>query len=498
MADPFQPKFVDLVRNTTTTTGTSDFVLGPAVNGYSSFADACAVGDQFYYAAIGVDKAGEREVGRGTLLAGGVIARDPVGGTKTNFTGATTSIALVAAAEWFGEVEKLRSTAQPIAVSDFKNALYVFKGEPVTYDDLWAATHGNGSVVPGVGWTYTKTNNFNEQYWVPASQALNEAVWSEKGFTVVMDCSVDTPDVEGSATVGVMAAVFDVNMDKFSIAGAFHDPPSWGGTGGTPPWISTTDGSGPTKQFITLGDIHRFAANFGAEEYLSVNGGPVRHQPATDWGPALNWIYLFATFESTLIHPQKVVVERMIFYPLMEPEVLPELSARPLPTPSGLSERIALAQALGTGVVLGQSAIPTSHTGDTAEAILATVRIPANTMGENGRVAVEALFSHSANANAKTPRIKFGGATVGWGFPVNASTASSKFGNSVQNRGSLTSQAFLSAGALGPNSSGSSTTVATASVDTSQDVNVTITGQLAVATDTIALESYQVVLFPAN
>jgi hypothetical protein len=424
MADPFQPKFVDLVRNTTTTKGTGDFVLGPAVNGFSSFVDVCQPGDQFYYAAIGVDKAAEREVGRGTLLAGGIVSRQPAGGVKTDFTGTTTSIALVAAAEWFSEIEKLRETRQPIAVSDFKNGMYLFRGEPVSYDDLWQPTHGFGAVVPGVGWTYSKTGAGGE-YWVPASQALNDAVWSEAGFTVVMDCSIDTPDVEGSATVGVMAAVFDSNMDKFSIAGAFHDPPSWGGTGGTPPWISTTDGSGPTKQFITLGDIHRFAANFGAEEYLSVDGGPVRHQPATDWGPALNAIYLFATFESSLIGPQRVVVERMTFFPLLEPESLAELSARPLPTPSALSERIALAQALGTGVVLAQSAEPTSHTGDTAESVLATIAIPGNAMGENGRLAVEALFSHSANANAKTARIKFGGATICSGFPVSGGAASS-------------------------------------------------------------------------
>jgi hypothetical protein len=47
MADGFQPKFADLVRNFTTTTGLDDFVLGPAVNGFASFADACAIGDSF-------------------------------------------------------------------------------------------------------------------------------------------------------------------------------------------------------------------------------------------------------------------------------------------------------------------------------------------------------------------------------------------------------------------------------------------------------------------
>src|SRR5690348_9437435 len=100
MAD-FQPRFVDLVRNYTTTSGTDDFLLGPAVNGYCDFASACQVGDSFYYSALGVDNPSETEVGRGTLLDGGVIARDPISGIKTNFFSGTKAIALIAAAEWF-------------------------------------------------------------------------------------------------------------------------------------------------------------------------------------------------------------------------------------------------------------------------------------------------------------------------------------------------------------------------------------------------------------
>ena len=73
MADAFQPKFVDLVCNYTTSIGTGDFKLGPVVNGYTGFTAALQVGDTFYYSAIGLDHPNEREVGRGTLLANGVI-----------------------------------------------------------------------------------------------------------------------------------------------------------------------------------------------------------------------------------------------------------------------------------------------------------------------------------------------------------------------------------------------------------------------------------------
>lgn len=111
MADDFSPRFVDLVRSYSATVGTGSFELGAAVNGYLGFGEAVQVGDRFYYSAIGVDKPAEREVGRGTLLADGTIAREPIGGALTDFTAGVKSIALVAAAEWFAAMRSGYGTA---------------------------------------------------------------------------------------------------------------------------------------------------------------------------------------------------------------------------------------------------------------------------------------------------------------------------------------------------------------------------------------------------
>ncbi len=105
MADPFKPKFVDLVRTFTTTTGTGAIVPGAAVAGFASFATALVAGDIFYYCMQGIDKPAEREVGRGTLLANGTITRTPISGTATNFTTGNKTIALVAAAEWYARID---------------------------------------------------------------------------------------------------------------------------------------------------------------------------------------------------------------------------------------------------------------------------------------------------------------------------------------------------------------------------------------------------------
>ncbi|MFN2473489.1 MAG: hypothetical protein ABR588_06175, partial [Sphingomicrobium sp.] len=104
MAGPFKPKFVDLVRNFTSTTGTGNIALGAAVAGHTSLAQAVAVGERFFYCIMGIDRPAEREVGRGTMAANGTIAREPIGGAPTNFSSGTKTIALVVAADWFEDV----------------------------------------------------------------------------------------------------------------------------------------------------------------------------------------------------------------------------------------------------------------------------------------------------------------------------------------------------------------------------------------------------------
>lgn len=112
----FTPKFVDLVRNFTASTGTGPVAPGAAVSGYTGIAAALSPGDQFYYCLQSVDKPQEREVGRGTLLADGKIAREPISGALTSFTGGTKTIALVAAAEWFGKLEQEAGSSRSIEV----------------------------------------------------------------------------------------------------------------------------------------------------------------------------------------------------------------------------------------------------------------------------------------------------------------------------------------------------------------------------------------------
>ena len=105
---PFTPKFIDLVKNSTTVQGTGAVTLGAALSGFTGFASACVTGDQFYYCIQGIDKPAEREVGRGTFQSDGTISRDAaLGGPLKNFSSGTKTIALVAAGEWYAKLETL-------------------------------------------------------------------------------------------------------------------------------------------------------------------------------------------------------------------------------------------------------------------------------------------------------------------------------------------------------------------------------------------------------
>jgi hypothetical protein len=101
----FTPVFANMVRAFTMSVGAGPITPGMAVEGHRSFAEALSAGDQFYYSIEGVAAPGEWEVGRGTMLADGRVARDPIasssGGAAVDFSPGAKTIALTVASEWF-------------------------------------------------------------------------------------------------------------------------------------------------------------------------------------------------------------------------------------------------------------------------------------------------------------------------------------------------------------------------------------------------------------
>lgn len=161
------------------------------------------------------------------------------------------------------------------------------------------------------------------------------------------------------------------------------------------------------------------------------------------------------------------------------------VNAKGLVTAAGATTLTA--GAISSSYVPCKSAVAVSHTGDTTETTLATCTLPGNALGTNGQVEIMVLVSWTNNANTKTLRVKFGAMVLqNTGLSGNASQ---QVLLRVANRNSAASQvAFPSS----PSGLGSGGAVAptTGTVDTTANVDITITGQLGVGTDTMTLESY--------
>lgn len=152
--------------------------------------------------------------------------------------------------------------------------------------------------------------------------------------------------------------------------------------------------------------------------------------------------------------------------------------------------------------ILSQSAQQVAVPNTTNETTVATITIPANTMGANGFIRIGPIVwtENSAGASNKTVRVKLGGTTVATfthatnTAGVNTVYISPEF--NIANTGlvnaqstalpfSLTTGIYLA----------SSATIATA-VDTSIAASLTITMQKGTAADTLRLESYQALIYP--
>lgn len=142
--------------------------------------------------------------------------------------------------------------------------------------------------------------------------------------------------------------------------------------------------------------------------------------------------------------------------------------------------------------VLARTATAKSHTGDLIETVLATVKIPAGVLGEAGSVRIHTLWSHTNSANNKTMKVKVG--AVEYLSAVATTSPASSVVTHIYNRDNANNQV----GGSGNGSYGAlSAALPTGTLDTGEEFDLTITAQLALATETITLEGYVVEVLPA-
>jgi len=127
---------------------------------------------------------------------------------------------------------------------------------------------------------------------------------------------------------------------------------------------------------------------------------------------------------------------------------------------------------------------PVSLTGSTSVVTLATITIPAGLMGANGKLKIYPLWSTTNNANAKTLRALFGGSTCS--TMVSQSNPNNSGLLIIRNTNSESAQKCSSGLVAGIGASFGS--IASITIDTTAATTITLTGQLAVGTDTMTLE----------
>ena len=127
---------------------------------------------------------------------------------------------------------------------------------------------------------------------------------------------------------------------------------------------------------------------------------------------------------------------------------------------------------------------PVVLTGTTSATTLATITIPAGLLGANGKLKIYPLWATTNNANVKTLRVNIGGllctTMVSQNVPNNSGLVI------IRNTNNEAAQKCSSGLVAGIGSSTGS--IAPLTIDTTAATTITITGQLAVGTDTLTLE----------
>ncbi len=151
---------------------------------------------------------------------------------------------------------------------------------------------------------------------------------------------------------------------------------------------------------------------------------------------------------------------------------------------------------VGGSCILAQSAVAaTTLTGTTTETAAQNYTLPGNLMGLNGKLRVFTKWTVTNNANTKTLRFRFGSSGISGTVladPQSSGQATVHVTAEIENRNSLSSQI---GGNGSVNLTGSTNSWRTATVNTASDQLIAITAQLGVGTDSVTLESYQIVLY---
>lgn len=139
---------------------------------------------------------------------------------------------------------------------------------------------------------------------------------------------------------------------------------------------------------------------------------------------------------------------------------------------------------------IAQSGTALTCPADTAENTLVTVTFPAGVIGATGRIVVYNNWSCTGSTNTKHTRVRFGGTILGNNSTATAAYVTLLSEATIQN---ITTGTQVGTGFAGL-AQATTGAVPTASIDTTSAQTLTITGQLALGSESLVLKNYSVVL----
>lgn len=145
--------------------------------------------------------------------------------------------------------------------------------------------------------------------------------------------------------------------------------------------------------------------------------------------------------------------------------------------------------------VLAQAVVNASCDATVNENALATITLPANTLGANGSVEILTTWAMTNSANNKTTRVRFSG-PAGTEFQNRIITTqeSSQQLTSISNAGATNSQRGMGLGS--PGNGETTNAIVVGAIDTTADTTIVLSGQKALAGETLTLVKYRVTVFP--
>lgn len=155
----------------------------------------------------------------------------------------------------------------------------------------------------------------------------------------------------------------------------------------------------------------------------------------------------------------------------------------------------AIAKPAKAPYVLAQAVVNASCDATVNENALATITLPANTLGPNGSVEILATWAMTNSANNKTTRVRFSGA-AGTEFQnrIITTQASSQQLTSISNAGAANAQRGMGLGS--PGNGETTNAIVVGAVDTTADTTIVISGQKASAGETLTLVKYRITVYP--